>query len=300
MYSFLSKGKRQFRRFIKSVQIKYRLKNGYYAIDIDTLNMGLGARIVNMLEILLYCDTMAYTPVLRFNYKEKKSHPDYFKELFYYKQLPASVYDHLKFTSIEDTSDLLWKNYDKRLRLDMAKSLFDKYLGFNQNILDEVDSFTSRFFTGKQVLGIHYRGTDKVNEAPAVQFDNLIQNIAKIVDSHTGIDLIFVSTDDVKVLQYMAGSAFGIPVIFREDAIRSEDGMQIHLKEDHSKVVINHDAIVNCLILSRCRYLLKTASFLSDCSVIFNPAIKVSVINAPYEYANWWPASEMNEFALIN
>jgi hypothetical protein len=276
------------------------LKNGYYAIDIDTLNMGLGARIVNMLEILLYCDTMAYVPVVKFNYKEKKNHTDYFKELFYYKQLPASVYENLKFTSIEDTSDLIWKNYHKRLRLDMAKSLFDKYLGFNQNILDEVDSFTSRFFADKQILGVHYRGTDKISEAPAVQFDNLIERIKKIVAKSTGVELIFVSTDDEKVLQNMAGSVFGVPVIFREDSIRSEDGTQIHLKEGNSKVVINHDAIVNCLILSRCHYLLKTASFLSDCSVIFNPAIKVSVINAPYEYANWWPASEMNEFALIN
>jgi hypothetical protein len=301
LYAFLSKEKKRMRRLMKTSLVKYRSRNGYYAIDIDTLNMGLGARIVNMLEILLYCDTKAYMPVIKFNYKDQtNSELDYFKALFYYKNLPADIYEKVRFTPIEDTSDLIWKDYDKRLRLDMAKDLFDKYLGFNQPIWDEVDTFTNRYFAGKQVLGIHYRGTDKINEAPAIQFENLLKRIDKILDKDAAIDLIFVSTDDEKALEYFLKSELRVPVIFREDIIRSNDGGQIHLRENNSKVVINNDAIVNCLILSKCNYLLKTASFLSDCSVIFNPSLKVSVVNAPYNYSTWWPASEINEFALLN
>jgi hypothetical protein len=301
LYLLLSKGKKQLKRIFKTKLINYRSKNGYYAIDIDTLAMGLGARIVNMLEILLYCDTQARVPVIKFNYKEKpKPEVDYFKELFYYKNLPESIQDHLKFTTIEDTSDLIWKNYDKRLRLDMAKELFYKYLGFNRFILEEVDSFVKRRFTGKRVLGIHYRGTDKIDEAPAIQLDNLLKHVFSFLDKDPGIDLIFVSTDDGKALKYLSEANLPVSVVFRDDAIRSDDGAQIHLKVQNSKVVVNHDAIVNCLILSKCDYLLKTASFLSDCSVVFNPELKVRVINAPYDYATWWPASEINESALIN
>ena len=291
---------RKFRRMLIEFLLQNRSKTGYYAIDLNTDGMGLGARIINMLEILLYCDTKGYIPLFQFNYKEKNNTTDYFKELFYYKNKQSNIQPKVKYTSIRDTSDLIWENFGKRLRLNMAKDLFEKYLGFNPSIIEEVNAFTNQWFTGNRVLGIHYRGTDKSTEAPAVTCEELLKYTRKILAGDPAINRIFLSSDDVQAIRYLENSGLTIPIVYRDDAIRSETGDQIHLKQENSKVIINRDAIVNCLILSRCDHLLKTASLLSDCSVIFNPDIQVSVINSPFEHKTWWPTSEINEYALLN
>jgi len=296
----MRKLKKKIRQLIIGFLLQIRTKNGYYAIDMNTDEMGLGARIINMLEILLYCDTKGYIPLIQFNYKEKNNKNDYFGELFYYKKEEALRHPKIKYTAIRDTSNLVWKNYDKHLRLNMAKDLFEKYLGFNQEILEEVNAFTNHWFTEKQVLGIHYRGTDKTVEASEVPYEELLNYIRQILTDNTALNLVFISSDDVQAIHYLINSNLSIPVVFRDDMIRSKTGEPIHLTQNNSKSIINRDAIVNCLILSRCSYLLKTASLLSDCSVIFNPDLRVSVINAPYSHATYWPTSEINETALIN
>ena len=292
--------KKKIRRIIIGFLLKNRSKSGYYAIDINSTGIGLGARIVNVLEILLFCDTKGLFPLIKFNYKEKNNTKDYFKELFYYKNELPDDGSKIKYTAIYDTSDLDWKDFDKKLRLDMAKGLFAKYFGFNQNIVEEVDAYVNQWFTGKQVLGIHYRGTDKSTESKEVSFEELLNAVRKLLAENPALDLIFMSSDDVNVIHFLMNSNLSIPVICREDAVRSETGDQFHLKQEISKTTINRDAIVNCLILSRCNHLLKTASLLSDCSVIFNPDLKVSVINAPYEHVTWWPTSEINAYSLLN
>jgi len=290
---------RKIRQVLIGFLLQNRSKNGYYAIDLNTDGMGLGARIINMLEILLYCDTKGYIPLFKFNYKEKNNTVDYFRELFYYKNEPAVIHLKIKYTSIRDTSDLVWKNFDKRLRLNMAKDLFEKYFGFNQNIIEEVNAFTNQWFTGNKILGVHYRGTDKLTEAPEVTYEELVHYIHKILADDPALNFIFLSSDDARVIHFLENSNLPVPVVCRDDSIRSKTGDQIHLKQENSKVIINRDAIVNCLILSRCDHLLKTASLLSDCSVIFNPDLRVSVINSPYQHKTWWPTSEINEYAFV-
>jgi len=292
--------RKKIRQLFIGFLLQSRTKNGYYAIDMNTDAMGLGARIINMLEILLYCDTKGYIPLIKFNYREKNNTNDYFGELFYYKKEEALHHPKIKYTSIRDTSDLVWKNQDKRLRLNMANDLFERYLGFNPIIVDEVNTFTNQWFKEKQVLGIHYRGTDKTVEASEVTYGELLNYVRQILADNPSLNLIFLSSDDGKAIRYLIDSDLSIPIVYRDDAIRSETDEPIHLTQANSKIIINRDAIVNCLILSRCSYLLKTASLLSDCSVIFNPDLRVSVINAPYTHATWWPTSEINEYALLN
>ena len=292
--------KRLIRVSLIRLLLKIRIKSGYYAIDMNTDEMGLGARIINMLEILLYCETKGYIPLFKFNYKERNNTNDYFGDLFYYKKEEAIHHPKVKYTSIYDTSDLKWKNYVRNLRLNMANGLFEKYLGFNQKIVDEVNTYTNQHFTGKQVLGIHYRGTDKIIEAAKVTYEKLLFHTRNVLTANPDLNLIFFSSDDAQAIHFLLNSDLSIPIIYRDDSVRSETGEPIHLTQANSKLIINRDAIVNCLILSKCNYLLKTASLLSDCSVIFNPDLKVSVINAPYSHTTWWPTFEINSYALID
>jgi hypothetical protein len=49
------------------------------------------------------------------------------------------------------------------------------------------------------------------------------------------------------------------------------------------------EALINCLLLSRCSALIRTTSFLSAWASIFNPALPIVLLNAPYAKSPWYP-----------
>lgn len=284
------------RRKVIPYLVKRRSKHGVYAVNLNSDWLGLGARIVKTLEILLYCDENNLTPLIQYNYREKKkTRTDYFGELFYYKQINKATVSKIRYTDIKDVSELGWPiDYNSKLKLGFAKQLFDKYLGINKDILAEADLFCKNNFTDKKVLGVHYRGTDKAGEAPLVAKENLLREIKTVLAERKELQIVFLSSDDEQIIQYIKQSGLPVPVISREDAMRSNDGEQFHRKEEVSKSMVNRDAIINMLLLSRCDYLLKTASILSECSVIFNPSMEVKLLNKPHSEAlTWWPFREI-------
>ena len=283
------------KKFI-TILVRQRSRHGVYAIDLDSDWLGLGARIVKTLEIALYCREKGLTPLIRYNYREKPvNSADYFRELFYHKHPEIHSDRQVRFTSIRYVEELGWpEDYNKKLKLAFAKSLFDQYFGINKEILSETDQFWKSHFGDKQVLGVHYRGTDKAGEAPLVAKEQLLDRILSVLRSRPGLERVFLSTDDEAIIHFLTRADLPVPLLFREDAVRSNDGDQFHRKKEVSKSIVNRDAIVNMLLLSRCTFLLKTASILSDCSVIFNPAIEIDLINRPHlDALTWWPCREI-------
>jgi hypothetical protein len=286
------------RKKIIPLLVASRSRKGIYAIDLDTDWLGLGARIVKTLQILLYCEEKGLTPLIRYNYQQKeRSGADYFGELFEYKRVDNDSIAAAHFTRIRDIDELGWpEDYNKKLKLDFAKSLFDRHLLIKTEIIAEVEGFCKDKFNGKKVLGVHYRGTDKAGEAPLVPQEKLLDRIKATLNDNPRLEIIFLSSDDDKIIQFIRNADLHVPVVVRADAVRSADGDQFHRKVGISKSIVNRDAIVNMLILSLCSYLLKTASILSDCSVIFNPLIEVRLISQPHhETLTWWPCSEIIE-----
>jgi hypothetical protein len=285
-----------YRKKMIPVLVGRRSAGGIYAIDLDSDWLGLGARIVKTLEILLYCDERGLRPLVRYNYfTDDRSNHDYFGELFGYRLEDRETVTGTRYTRIRDIYELGWpEDYNKKLRLNIAGRLFGKYLEINQAIQDEVFSFCQINLEGDPFLGVHFRGTDKAGEAPLVAKEHLLNQIRNVLGEKPQLKKIFFSTDDQSMLDFVHRAGLGVPVIFREDAVRSTDGNQFHRKVDVSKSVVHRDAIVNMLILSRSGYLLKTASILSDCSVVFNPDLEVRLISRPHsESLTWWPCSEI-------
>jgi hypothetical protein len=286
-----------------TVLARQRSRDGVYAIDLDSDWLGLGARIVKTLEIALYCREKGLTPLIRYNYREDPGNDvDYFGLLFYHKHPEVHDDRRVRFTKIRYVEELGWpEDYNKKLKLAFAKSLFDQYFGINSEILSETDQFWEGHFGDKQVLGVHHRGTDKAGEAPLVAKEQLLERILTILRSRPNLETIFLSTDDEAIIHFLTHADLPVPLFFRQDAVRSNDGDQFHRKKEVSKSIVNRDAIVNMLLLSRCRFLLKTASILSDCSVIFNPAIEIDLINRPHsDTLTWWPCKEIIDNRLSN
>ncbi len=263
-------------------------QRGVMAVEIKN-SIGIGARLEWVLEILAFCDDHKLSPRFRFSYSD--SDTDYFTPFFKINDSEHSSEGVLPFAKIFTIGDLkLGKNYDQTLTLARASELIRKYLRVQDDIQQEVDSFCEEHFQGRKILGVHYRGTDKHEEAGVVTHANVEENIRYYLQQHPDIEAIFISTDAADFLREIEESSIGKQIFYRDDSFRSTDEVAIHFS-GQNKYDINRDALVNCLLLSRCDALIKSASILSAWSVLFNPEISLVMLNTPHE--EYFPEREL-------
>jgi hypothetical protein len=261
---------------------------GLLAVEIRN-TIGFGARLGWVLEMLAFCEDHDLAPFFRFTYPGSTT--DYFSRFFSIRNRPQQAGTPAGFVSIYTIGELdLGKNYDQVLTIERAAGLMGKYLGIRQDIAEEVDHFCARHFSPQGVLGVHYRGTDKSAEAAPVSHEAVIQRIDAARGLLPPFERIFVSTDDAGFLRRIADSPLGDMVIFRQDSYRAEDDTPIH-RSGRDMYDINRDALVNCLLLSRCDALVKTSSTLSSVSLLFNPSIPFLMLNRPF--ADYFPEREL-------
>lgn len=105
---------------------------------------------------------------------------------------------------------------------------------------------------------------------------------------------LFISSDDPAFVDWFAKAADGkLAVVIHPDEERSRNGLAIHYDPSGNKYRKGFEALVNCLLLSRCNALLRTSSFLSAWSSIFRPELPVTLLNEPYANACWFPDNEL-------
>jgi hypothetical protein len=284
------------KRLLVSLLLKYYSRQQELAIEIRS-TVGLGARLEWCLEIIAYCDENCLLPQFRFSYPNSEACEDYFGRYFRIKGAQATPTRFVKISSIVELN--LGKDYNNVLNLGLATYLIDKYLAVGEDILGEVESFCSRHFANRRVLGVHYRGTDKMREAPAVSYTVVRKNIERYLELYPDTGYIFIATDDARFLEDMKIAVISRPVVYRNDSLRSLDGQAIHESAHTDKYDVYRDAIVNCLILSRCDALLKTASILSGWSKLFNPQLPVVMLNKPSDEHLWFPERDLVEENLF-
>lgn len=266
------------------------------AVDIKS-HHGIGAKLEWVLEILAFCEENKLTPQFKFSYPGSDNHENYFSSFF---EIKNGFYkgDSLEFVEIGSIHELdLDKNYDKILNTKLAAHLIDKYLIVKNDVLQEVDEFCFEHFSEKRILGVHYRGTDKSREAPEVSYENVERNIDFYLDKYPETDCIFLASDDENFIRFAENSSIKRPAIYRKDTYRSSDKAAIH-HSSQNKYDINRDAIVNCLILSRCDALMKTASILSAWSKLFNPQLPLVMLNKPFN--RWFPERDFLDDVLYD
>ena len=156
-----------------------------------------------------------------------------------------------------------------------------------------VDDFVAKHFAAGATLGAHYRGTDKVSEATPVSWESFAA-AAERYASRNRLKVIFVASDDPGFSVWMAQRFAGrFEVVAHDDQERSDGSLPIHRTLIGDRQLKGFEALVNCLLLSRCDTLIRSASFLSGWSSVFNPALHVTMLNRPYESMLWFPDREV-------
>ncbi len=167
--------------------------------------------------------------------------------------------------------DVLAQRAENRLSRSKGHALIARYVRVRREIIAKVDAFAGANFTGRHVIGVHYRGTDKIREAPRVSYEAARASVeVQIGRARAGTARIFVATDEEAFLDYFRGVFPQMVCAF--DALRSLDGRRLHdgAGNNHRK---GEDALIDCLLLSRCDQLVRTESNLGLCAAFFNPDV---------------------------
>ena len=159
---------------------------------------------------------------------------------------------------------------------ERGNELIRKYIFLKPHIQKKIDDFYETNFQENYVIGVHYRGADKCLEADIVPYKDVYERLQPIIKDHNNYK-IFVATDDSYFLAYM--HAHFPERIITIDAARSYEGTGVHFAEKNDNYKKGEEAVIDCILLSKCDLLLKTSSNLSNCSIKFNPNIPVIELN---------------------
>lgn len=174
--------------------------------------------------------------------------------------------------------DLCANRVERRMSRETGSRLIDRYVAVKRSVQDIVDAYVRAHWGDAAVIGIHYRGTDKSDDAPRVPYEE-VAAAARDAMRRTGSDRckIFLATDEQACLDHMS-SRFPGQLLYRE-MFRSVDGRPIDVVNADGNYKKGEDAVVDCLLLSRSHHLIRTASNLSLCSALFNPQLTVTILN---------------------
>jgi hypothetical protein len=200
---------------------------------------------------------------------------------YYFEPISIGTIEHAAVATIDlFHHDMFTRRAEAMSRAD-AHRLIARYVHPKRYISEKLDAYARAHFAGRFVIGVHYRGTDKHEEAPRVPYDDVVAAAREALDQAGGERCrLFVATDEQPFLDYMLG-LFPDQVLYRQ-VFRSTDGRPTH-KTGGDGFKKGEDAVIDCMLLSRTDYLIRTASSLSYCATLFYPGLPETLLVSPGE-----------------
>ena len=193
---------------------------------------------------------------------------------------PNSIYcfPYGYFTDLEENIDE-W--YDGQRR--KAQELIKKYVRVKNALIEESDAFVDQYFGEHTVLGVHIRGTDKVRQAKRIEKiitpGKYFPHIDSFLRQHPDAK-IFLATDQDQYVEQMMEKYPGR--VLTQSTIYSRSRVNTFQKQDGNNYQKGKEALLDCLLLSRCQRLLKCSSALSEFAFYFNPQLTGLDLNEHY------------------
>lgn len=182
-----------------------------------------------------------------------------------------------------------------RMTLERASQIVRRYLPPNRAIEEQVRAIGDEI--GEPYLAVHFRGTDKHLEAPRVEWERMVAALLRVNRTlEVPCRAIFAASDEQAFVDHLAGALPGLRVVSSRAIIRSTDGQPIHTaaaKDLEARVRSGRDALCDCLLLSKSRFLIRTASCMSAWASVFEPSLPVLLLNRPFPEHCWFPDSQV-------
>lgn len=170
----------------------------------------------------------------------------------------------------------------KYLQRAEVHQIIEKYIKIKPSIVTKVEQFFEDHLKDHYVISVHYRGTDKtVVEAPRVPYIRFIQQIRKhIKENEVTQYKIFAASDEERFIKFLAKAFPGCVSTY--STLRSKDQVPLHQKLANH-YLMGEEALIDCLLLAKGDFLIRTTSNLSLWSTYFNPKIPVLELSKRYD-----------------
>ena len=275
-----------------AVKTQQRRNSGIFSVEIHGTS-GFFAIMQMILFILIHCRDHGLYPDISAKggiYGEESGTIDWFAELFENIARPSlliaerlSKRTDIRTARIKDESELGFRSqYQMQLSLAEASELFNGRYRPAAIVRTDVESIARRIGISEKTLAVHYRGTDKVHEAGLVPWSSVCERVATIASNRPELTELFLATDEVEFAEYFKNWPFKLPVILAPAEYLPVGKRPVHYS-GHPGLAIGREALITCLLLARCGFLLKTSSYLSGWAKILNPALPVWLIAPPTE-----------------
>jgi len=140
--------------------------------------------------------------------------------------------------------------------------IYNKFFSLKNTSLYE--SILNDYIDSK-TLSIHLRGTDKSSEVGELNLENVKKHIEKMT-SENDIEKIFISTDDIKYIDFINNNFSNYKIVYTEKKI-SKDGRPIHFDLSNRKE-LNQELMKDVYLLSKSKYFLYCFSNVSYLALI--------------------------------
>lgn len=235
----------------------------------------------------MHCDYEELLPYFRLtspNYLDNTRGSNWF-DYFFELQRPLPVDpDCIRIRTIGELG--LPRDYNSLLNFQIATGLFYKYLRIKDEILHSADEYWQRNLGSNRVLGIHYRGSDKTlgrhAESHRVSYNDVFLQVEKQLQDDL-IDHVFVASDEKHFVDAAKRRLPGYAVFACDNQEYAVGRFGVHKtqREGGEPYRKGREALIDCLLLSKCCRILKTSSRLSAFARILSPDLKIVMLSKP-------------------
>ena len=140
-------------------------------------------------------------------------------------------------------------------------------LRLRDGIAAEIDAYVSRHFAGKHVIGVHYRGTDKIVNGGQRPVQIYVDAVRAVQRDNSWVYLASDTADVVNVFEAEFPGR-----VLSQNIRRAQSYSTTGLHRSGLGTV--HSAMTDMLRLSRCNFLIKGRSSLSDVSLLISSGLQ--------------------------
>lgn len=249
---------------------------------IDSRVHGLYACFHCILYGLFICEEENIIPIIYLGdnhlYYEKQYGENIFN--YFFDQVNSEFNDLPKMTVLNLGGYLNWCNIST-LEKEMSNLLINKFFRLKPAMQFIIDDFEKTHFAGQRMLGVHFRGSDKIEETTLLHFTKYLEKIDYILD-HNICDKLFFATDELHLRLYVADRYKHRATVYNIEGDYSTVSRNQALHFSSASPYFNgKNAIVECYLLSRCNLFMSSHnSSMSLFPTFINPDL-VHVIIEP-------------------
>jgi len=150
-------------------------------------------------------------------------------------------------------------------------------------IMNKVETFARDYFSDN-MIGVHVRGTDKASESkigqrPTITIDDYLRKLRSLIRKNPEATLFIASDNNESIRVIFENFPDNKKVVYTCTRMSTYDSaVPVHLTEAANSQ-LGQEALIDCLLLSKCDNLVCTDSNLAAAAAYFNPESKIDFVN---------------------